>query len=131
MSRADAVERAARRLSPATAPGERRPFLRVIPGGASRAPRAPFVALVLVVLGVGLIGLLLLNSALQQGSFEVRDLERNARELRAAEAALLHDLAEQAAPDVLVQRARALDMEPAEERAWLDLSSTASGDESP
>jgi hypothetical protein len=129
MSPANALTAAARRLRiAAPAPGAKRPALRVIPGGATSAPRAPFVALVLVILGLGLIGLLLLNSALQQGSFELRDLERETRQLRAVEAELVHEVAKQAAPDVLAKRAGALGMVPAEERAFLDVRDGADGE---
>ncbi|HEX6196228.1 MAG TPA: hypothetical protein VFZ37_09965 [Jiangellaceae bacterium] len=103
------------------APAGNRPRLRVVQAVAT-APRAPFVALVLTILGVGLIGLLLISSSLQQGSFELRDLEQRAQELRATETALLHDIAQQAAPDELALRAEQLGMVPAEDRRFLEVS---------
>ena len=106
--------------APTPAPVRTRPRLRVVRAVTS-APRAPFVALVLTILGVGLIGLLLISSSLQQGSFELRDLERQAEQLRATETALLHDVAQRAAPDELGGRAEELGMVPAEDRPFLEI----------
>jgi hypothetical protein len=50
--------------------------LRVVPPPGLRAPRAPFVVVVVAILAAGLVGLLLLNTALAQGSFRVHDLQR-------------------------------------------------------
>lgn len=128
MSPGAAFEAAARRLRPARspAPWPGRAGLQVVPGRATRAPRAPFVVLVLLVLGVGLVGLLLLNTALQQGSFELRNAEREMRDLRAQEAALVQEVSRLAAPDELARRAAALGMEPA--TAWTFLT-LGGGDE--
>lgn len=113
---------AARRDRPAVAPvSAARPGLRVLPGGRSSAPRAPFVVLVLFVLGVGLVGLLLLNTNLQQSSFELRDLEQETRLLRDRHAELSQLVAQQASPEELAERADALGMVPAEERQYLVL----------
>lgn len=109
------------------APASRRPGIRVVPGGAGRAPRAPFVVLVLVVLGVGLVGLLLLNTALQRGAFELRDLERETRQLRAEETALSRHVLEQSVPATLERRADRLGMVPADERRFIDLDGPAGG----
>lgn len=111
---------AARRAAPAkVSPAPRRPGLRVLPGGRVRPPRAPFVVLVLLVLGAGLVGLLLLNTGLQQSSFELRDLERDTRVLRDQHAALTQEVARLSAPDHLAARAEALGMVPAGEREYL------------
>lgn len=113
---------AARPIQPAkAAPAARRPGLRVVPGGRTRPPRAPFVVLVLLVLGAGLVGLLLLNTGLQQGSFELRDLQREARQLRDQQAALAQEVARRSTPDELAERAAALGMVPATSREYLVL----------
>lgn len=106
--------------APAPAPARTRPRLRVVQAVAT-APRAPFVTLVLTILGVGLIGLLLISSSLQQGAFELRDLERQAQQLRATETSLLHDVAQRAAPDELARRAEELGMVPADDRRFLEI----------
>ena len=113
---------AARNGGPAVAPASAvRPRLRLVPGGRTGAPRAPFVVLVLLVLGVGLVGLLLLNTNLQQSSFELRDLEQETRLLRDRHAELTRQVARQAAPEELAARAEALGMVPAQEREYLVL----------
>ena len=113
---------AARRDRPAVAPvSAARPCLRVLPGGRAGAPRAPFVVLVLLVLGAGLVGLLLLNTNLQQSSFDLRDLEQETRLLRDRHAELSQLVAQQASPEELAKRADGLGMVPADERQYLVL----------
>jgi hypothetical protein len=111
---------AARRAAPATTTATtRRPGLRVLPGGRTRAPRAPFVVLVLLILGAGLVGLLLLNTGLQQGSFELRDLQRETRLLRDERAALAQEVSRRSAPAGLAELAGSLGMVPAGSREYL------------
>ncbi len=76
--------RAAQRAAPAAKPAVRpsRPRLTVVDDRPFRPPRMPFVLFVVVLLGAGLIGLLLLNTQLQQGTFQVTDLNQQAKELR-------------------------------------------------
>jgi uncharacterized protein HemX len=117
---------AARNDRPAVAPlSAGRPGLRLLPGGRTGAPRAPFVVLVLLVLGAGLVGLLLLNTNLQQSSFELRDLEQETRLLRDRHAELTRQVAQLAAPEELASRADALGMVPAQERQYLVLDDVA------
>ena len=117
---------AARNDRPATAPTSAfRPGLRLLPGGRTGAPRAPFVVLVLLVLGAGLVGLLLLNTNLQQSSFELRDLEQETRLLRDRHAELTRQVAQLAAPEELASRADALGMVPAQERQYMVLEDVA------
>ncbi|WP_298326771.1 hypothetical protein [Haloactinopolyspora sp.] len=104
-----------------TIPATRRPTLRSVPGGVTRMPRAPFVVLVLSVLGVGLIGLLLLNTAIQQGSFALDELEAETAELRDRQTTLADDVARRAAPDSLAEAARRLGMVPAENPIFVEL----------
>lgn len=123
---ADAV----RSVSPAGAtPAPRRPGLRVLPGGRVRPPRAPFVVLVLLVLGVGLVGLLILNTGLQQSSFDLRDLERETRSLRDQHAALTQQVTRLSAPAELAAKAESLGMVPAGEREYLVLNGDGAGDD--
>ncbi|MFI9294988.1 septum formation initiator family protein [Streptomyces gardneri] len=83
---------------------------RLMPSGPSSAARTPFVLLVFVLLGGGLIALLLLNSALNQGSFKLRELKDRTTELTDEEQALQRDVDDYAAPDALERRARELGM---------------------
>ncbi|WSV43988.1 septum formation initiator family protein [Streptomyces sp. NBC_01077] len=83
-----------------------------MPSGPSSAARTPFVLLVVVLLGGGLISLLLLNSALNQGSFQLNELKDRTTELTDEEQALQRDVDDYAAPDALERRARELGMVP-------------------
>ncbi|MFG2288922.1 septum formation initiator family protein [Streptomyces sp. NPDC048595] len=76
------------------------------------AARTPFVLLIVVLLGSGLITLLLLNSALNQGSFALDKLERETGELTDEQQALQQEVDASSAPDALERRARELGMVP-------------------
>ena len=67
-----------------------RPRLTVVPRAASRAPRLPFLVLVVAVLATGLVGLLLLNTSMERGAYQVtalRAADRGARHRAAGPAA--------------------------------------------
>ncbi|MFF9910944.1 septum formation initiator [Streptomyces sp. NPDC013457] len=103
---------------------------RLMPSGPSTAARTPFVLLVVVLLGGGLITLLLLNSALNQGSFKLRDLKTRTTELTDEEQALQRDVDDYSAPDALERRARELGMVPGGSPAFLDPSGKVLGEPS-
>ncbi|MFC8275694.1 septum formation initiator family protein [Streptomyces sp. NPDC057271] len=103
---------------------------RLMPSGPSTAARTPFVLLVVVLLGGGLITLLLLNSALNQGSFKLRDLKNRTTELTDEEQALQRDVDDHSAPDALERRARELGMVPGGSPAFLDPSGKVLGEPS-
>ncbi|MFE5619357.1 septum formation initiator family protein [Streptomyces sp. NPDC056463] len=103
---------------------------RLMPSGPSTAARTPFVLLVVVLLGGGLITLLLLNSALNQGSFKLRDLKNRTTELTDEEQALQRDVDDYSAPDALERRARELGMVPGGSPAFLDPSGKVLGEPS-
>ncbi|MDP9444181.1 MAG: hypothetical protein M3P83_07475, partial [Actinomycetota bacterium] len=73
--RADAVAEQSARLS-------------VVTGTGRAAPRVPFGATVLAVLGVGLVGLLILNTTLQQGAVRAGGLQEQAAALELRRQAL-------------------------------------------
>nr|WP_260696954.1 cell division protein FtsL [Streptomyces sp. 130] len=93
---------------------------RLMPAGPSTAARTPFVLLVVVLLGGGLITLLLLNSALNEGSFELSELKKRTTELTDEQQALQHDVDASFEPDALARRARELGMVPGGSPAFLD-----------
>nr|WP_238420283.1 septum formation initiator family protein [Streptomyces taklimakanensis] len=85
----------------------------MVPAGGPSAPaRTPFVLLVVLLLGSGLLALLLLNAAVNQGSFELDELEKQAEELAEEEQALQQELDSHSAPGPLSERARELGMVP-------------------
>ncbi|MFJ9408540.1 septum formation initiator family protein [Streptomyces sp. NPDC101393] len=99
----------------------------LFPSGAGTAARTPFVLLVVVLLGSGLITLLLLNSALNQGSFELSRLERKTGELKDEQQALQQDVDTFSAPGALERRARQLGMVPGGNPAFLLPDGTVRG----
>ncbi|MFE5187801.1 septum formation initiator family protein [Streptomyces sp. NPDC056628] len=100
---------------------------RLLPAGAGRAARAPFVLLVVLLLGGGLIGLLVLNSAISEGAFRLDDLERQTKSLTDEEQSLQRDIDAYSAPDALQRRARELGMVPGGDPAFLGPDGTVKG----
>ncbi|WP_371773727.1 hypothetical protein [Streptomyces sp. NBC_01438] len=85
---------------------------RLMPAGPSNAARTPFVLLVVLLLGGGLITLLVLNSALNEGSFRLSELKKRTTDLTDEQQALQRDVDSSAEPDALARRARELGMVP-------------------
>ncbi|WP_330291693.1 septum formation initiator family protein [Streptomyces sp. NBC_00576] len=100
---------------------------RLFPTGPGQAARTPFVLLVVFLLGGGLIGLLVLNSALSEGGFRLDDLQKDTKSLTDEEQALQRDVDAYAAPDALQRRARELGMVPGGDPAFLDPDGTVRG----
>ncbi|MCI0688196.1 MAG: hypothetical protein L0Y54_13310 [Sporichthyaceae bacterium] len=106
--------------SPLAAPVERpRPPLRVVPAIRRRPARTPFVLLVVIVLGAGLVTLLLLNTGLAQDSFELTDLRRQSALLHDREEALEQEIAQLSTPDRLAAEAERLGMRPGTDPKFL------------
>ncbi|MFJ5838723.1 septum formation initiator family protein [Streptomyces shenzhenensis] len=106
-------------------------LVRLFPAGRARAARTPFVFLVVLLLGGGLIGLLVLNSALSEGSFRLDDLQKRTKSLTDEEQALRRDIDAYSAPDALQRRARELGMVPGGDPAFLGRDGTVKGVPSP
>ncbi|MEU8033849.1 septum formation initiator family protein [Streptomyces sp. NPDC049099] len=100
---------------------------RLFPAGRARAARTPFVLLVVLLLGGGLIGLLVLNSALSEGSFKLDALQKETRSLTDEEQALQRDIDAYSDPAALQRRARRLGMVPGGDPAFLDPDGTVKG----
>ncbi len=100
-----------------------RPRLTIVPRVSSRAPRVPFVILVVLVLGAGLIGLLLLNTALQRGAYELSDLRSSSDALSIKEQSLHMEVAVLRQPRHVAEAALALGMVRHDSPAFLDLGS--------
>ncbi|MER6674238.1 hypothetical protein [Streptomyces sp. NPDC000983] len=104
---------------------------RLFPAGRAQAARTPFVLLVVLLLGGGLIGLLVLNSALSEGAFRLDDLQRETKSLTDEEQGLQRDVDAYSAPDALQRRARELGMVPGGDPAFLDPDGRVKGVPSP
>ncbi|MFJ4627646.1 septum formation initiator family protein [Streptomyces sp. NPDC088847] len=95
--------------------------------GGIQAARTPFVLLVVLLLGGGLIGLLVLNSALSEGQFKLDDLQKQTKSLTDEEQALQRDVDAYSAPDALQRRAHELGMVPGGDPAFLDPNGSVEG----
>ncbi|MFB0619859.1 septum formation initiator family protein, partial [Streptomyces sp. AGS-58] len=104
---------------------------RLFPAGRARAARTPFVLLVVLLLGGGLIGLLVLNSALSEGSFKLADLQKQTKNLTDEEQSLQRDIDAYSSPDALQRRAQELGMVPGGDPAFLGPGGTVRGVPSP
>jgi hypothetical protein len=90
---------------------------------AARLARFPFLLVLIGTFGIGMAGLLMLNTTLQSQAFESRTLNRQAAELAYAQADLENQLDALAAPQELARRASALGMRPNPNPAFLVLPS--------
>ncbi len=88
---------------------------------AARLARFPFLLVLIGIFGIGMAGLLMLNTTLQSQAFESRTLNRQATELAYAQADLEDQLDALAAPQELARRASALGMRPNPYPAFLVL----------
>lgn len=119
-SRARPPSTAAR--SQPSAPPADRPALRAVPAPARRGGRA-FPVLVIVTLAAGLIGLLLVNLAMQRSAFELSALSAQGDDLRVRQQELDLTVARLASPEHLTQAAQAQGMVPNPNPVFLHLGS--------
>lgn len=96
--------------------------LRLVRPVRSRARKAPFVVVVLSVLGAGLVGLILMSTVLQAQSFESSRLDRQASELQTRQQAVAREVDRLQSPANVAARAIALGMVPNANPAFLRLS---------
>jgi hypothetical protein len=116
----------------AEAVAQQRSRLSVVATGTTRAPRLPFAAFVLAVLGLGLVGLLVLNTTLQHQAFRARSLEQRADGLAVRRQALELEVDALRSPDRVARAAQSLGMVPNHNPAFLFLADgTVRGDAEP
>jgi hypothetical protein len=94
--------------------------IRLAAHQAKGSSRAPFVVLVVGLLGGGLLSLLLLNTALNQGSFEVGRLQKEQDRMSDEREALQRELDAKAAPGELARRAQEMGMISGGSPAFID-----------
>jgi hypothetical protein len=100
-----------------------RPRLTVVARAATRAPRIPFVVLVVTLLVGGLVGLLLLNTALQRGAYATTALRDQAAALGVRQQQLEVQVDAMAEPQRLAKRALRIGMVADASPGFLQLSS--------
>ena len=108
------------RVTPA--PAKQQPKLRVVYGAPFRPPRMPFVIFVLSLLAAGLVGLLLLNTELQSGTFQVTALSQRADQLQDNQEQLEKQVRTLESPQNLADRALKMGMVPNPNPVFLRLS---------
>lgn len=99
--------------------------LRLVQPRRTTAPRAPFLAVMVLLLAGGLLGLLALNTVLAQDAFRLHALTKQSKELADREQALAREVETLRTPRTLAAKARELGMVPAEAPAFLRLSDGA------
>ncbi|MFG1812849.1 hypothetical protein ACGFIF_03695 [Kribbella sp. NPDC049174] len=109
------------RVTPAPAKRSE-PKLRVVYGAPFRPPRMPFVIFVVSLLAAGLVGLLLLNTELQSGTFQVTALNKQADQLRDQQEQLEKQVRTLESPQNLADRALRMGMVPNPNPVFLRLS---------
>ena len=86
--------------------------LRALPRPRVRVGRLPFLIVLLATLGLGLVGVLVLNTTIQGRSTELRTLQRQAASLSHEKAALTTEVQQLRSMTALEQRAYTLGMRP-------------------
>lgn len=97
------------------------PSLRAVPRPRPRLGRVPFILVLIAVFGLGMTGLLMLNTTLQNQAFAASTLNRQATELAYSQADLETQIDTLAAPQELARRASALGLRPNPHPAFLVL----------
>jgi hypothetical protein len=95
--------------------------LRVAPPAPVTTPRAPFVALVLFLVVSGVLGILVLNTKINENAFRLKDLRDRQSTLDLKEQQIRDDLALAESPNSLAAQARRLGLVPAGTPAFIRL----------
>jgi len=95
------------------------PRLRVAPPLPVVVPRAPFIALILVLVVGGVLGILVLNTKINENAFRLHDLRQQQASLDQRQSELEQQLADYESPNNLAAAACRLGMVPAGAPAFL------------
>lgn len=96
-------------------------WLRAVQGDAKSITRVPFLVFMSALLGAGMVGVLLLNTTLQNQAFTIRALQKQATDLGYQQAMLQAQIDRANSPQELGIRAAALGMAPNPHAAYLRL----------
>ncbi len=100
---------------------EGKPRLRVAPPVPVSGPKAPFVALVLAVVVLGVLGILVLNTKINENAFQLDKLRTQQATLDRQEQELDQHIADQSSPNSLAAAARRLGLVPSGTPAFIKL----------
>lgn len=109
-----------RRSAPAGSPARPTRTARVSKGGQERAPRIPFVLLILCLLSSALVGLLVLRSVVAQEAYAITSLQSENRELSYEEQQLRDTVANLESSERIADEAEDMGMEEGEAPRFLD-----------
>jgi hypothetical protein len=104
--------------SPVTGP-QARPVISATP--RRRSPRAPFILLLIGLLGGALVSLLVISTTLAQGAFQITSLQQQNANLTRQEQTLNNAVAQAANPSVIAQEAQQLGMRQNPNLSFIDL----------
>ncbi|MGW4502917.1 septum formation initiator family protein, partial [Micromonospora sp. NPDC004336] len=99
----------------------RPPRLRVAPPPPVKVPRAPFAALVLVLVVGGVLGILVVNTKINENAFRLEKLQEQQAKLDLEQQQLNKQIADAEAPGNLEAQARRLGLVEAGEPAYIRL----------
>jgi len=123
----DPVEELRPEVTPTSAPGRQR---KTVPVAAPRKapaarpvemPRTPFVLSVIALIAVGIVGLLVLNTAINENAYTLQDLHNGQTTLDSTEERLTDEIAELSAPGNLAAAAERLGLVEATDITYLRL----------
>jgi hypothetical protein len=97
------------------------PRLRVAPPLPVAVPRTPFILLVLVIVATGVLGILVLNTKINENAFRLHDLQQSQFDLNQRQQQLEQQIANAEAPGNLAAAACRLGMVPAGAPAFIRL----------
>src|ERR1700741_5317364 len=103
---------APRHTPPGPAPGTRPAPRPAGPRARSRAPRAPFILLLVGLLGGALVSLLVISTTLAQGSYRISSLQQQNANLAKQEQLLTQQVAQASSPAQIAQEAEQYGMRP-------------------
>ncbi|MET7834479.1 hypothetical protein ABZS44_16860 [Micromonospora sediminicola] len=101
--------------------GATMPRLRVAPPPPIRVPRAPFVGLILVLVVGGVLGILAVNTKINENAFRLEKLQQQQAKLDVDEQELKKEIAKQKDPGNLTANARKLGLVESEDPAYIRL----------
>jgi outer membrane murein-binding lipoprotein Lpp len=104
-----------------TRPEATAPRLRVAPPPPVSVPRAPFVALILVLVVGGVLGILLVNTKINENAFRLERLQQQQAKLDVDQEQLEKQIADAKAPGNLTANARKLGLVESGEPAYIRL----------
>src|ERR1700722_2744562 len=97
---------------PQTRPATRPPARPALARNRPRHPRAPFILLLVGLLGGALVSLLVISTTLAQGSYRITSLQQQNANLAKQEQLLTQQVAQASSPAQIAQAAEALGMRP-------------------